>query len=424
MDYWLNSRALVPVDDLMIIYKEFMEYSLSNEGLGRALPETVAEHNLSFEKKFEIPDQVKEKYSEIGRATPLIRAKNLEKYLKTNCRIYFKREDVLPTGSFKINATIAQAYFAKENGRKTIIAETAAGQTGAAVSFAASCYGLNCKIYMVKSSYESRKDRRHQMELYGANVISSPSTQTEEGKEVLKKISDYESYPGNEAVAVSECAEDVFRTQNSATISGSFLDVVLSYQSIVGQEADIQLREQYGEKRPDIIACCVGGGSIFGGLNFPFMHLYPDDDIVYYAVESTDIPKLTKGSYTYDYPGSSTTYPKLKMYTLGHNFLPPDIHSSGLRYHGTSPIISYLLSKGRINAVALDESYALEKAEIFSRLEGIIPSPESAYGIAKIMDEAQKNENKVILGVISGNGFLDLSAYYNHKIAEKNTSTV
>lgn len=414
---WLNCRTLVPAPELRHIYKEFIDYSM--KGMSEATPEAIIGHNLSLEKEIAIPSEVKRIYEEIGRNTPLMRAKNLEKALNTNCKIYFKREDVLPTGSFKLNAIIPQAYYAKCENKKQIITETAAGQTGAAAAFGSGYFDLPCKVYMVKSSYNTRPVRRKQMEIYGAEVISSPSSQTEAGRAILEKFKDDSSYPGNEAVAVSECAEDIFNNPTACTLSGSFLDVVLTYQSIIGQEADYQLEHEFNEIRPDKIISCVGGGSSFGGLVLPFIHKYGETAIEYIAVESKDIPKMTKGEYRYDYPGSSKQYPRLKMYTLGHNYTPPNIHSTGLRYHGTSPIISYLLDKNVVKAYALEEEEALKSALLFTEVEGIIPAPESSYGIAKVIEEAKKNDEKVILSIITGNGFLDLDAFYKYHSIEK-----
>lgn len=416
---WLNCRFLVPQDELMRIYQEFIEYALSNRGMKQAMPDTVTGHNLSLQKEIFIPSELQQIYMELGRFSPLIRAYRLEKYLNTNCRIYFKREDIMPTGSFKLNAIIAQAFFAKQENRKIIIGETAAGQTGAAIAFASKFFDIPCQIFMVKSSYLSRDVRRSQMQLYDAEVILSPSKETKIGKETIEKFKHDPNYPGNEAVAVAECAEKIFQTPESTTLSGSFTDVTLTYQSIIGQEAAIQLQENFNEKCPDKIICCVGGGSSFGGLALPFMHLYPNQNIDYIAVESQSIPKLSQGEYHYDYPGSSKQYPRIKMYTLGSDYTPPDIHSTGLRYHCSSPIISYLLHNKKIRVVALPEKEALQQTLQFSKLEGIIPAPESAYGIAQVIHEAKKNDNKSILSIITGNGFLDMSAFINY--SQKNS---
>ncbi len=399
---WTNVRSVVPAEILVEAYKEYTEQAFSLEGLPELLPPAVTEHLVTFEPELEIPSEVQDLYRHIGRPTSLFRARRLEAFLNTRCRLYFKREDVLPTGSFKINATLPQAFYASRSGIRHVFTDTAAGQTGVATAMAARMLGLECTVFMVGTSYDQKRNRCLLMEMFGAEVVRSPSDRTDIGRRV-RNGGDADA---NQAIALSECTESVLNTDAACTISGSFTDAALTYNTVIGKEAIDQLTG-IGE-RPDVVIGCVGGGSSYGGLALPFAG---DSAISLIAVEPAEIPTMTQGTYEYDYPDAFGLLPKVRMYTLGHGFMPPDIHTSGLRYHGCSPVLSALIESGRLEARAIEEQEALAAGLEFTRLEGIIPAPEAAYCIAGVMAEARQRRDGVILSLITGNGSLDVGAY-------------
>lgn len=406
IEKWVNARSFVPEDELNNIYSEFISYSQSSRFIP-SYSSKVMEHQIIFDEYIDIPDEVRAKYQLIGRPTPIHRACGLERALNTNCRIYFKREDLLPSGSFKLNTMLPQAYYAKIDGRKTVLIATSAGQTGASGAFASALFGLKCRVFIANHAYVSRQGRCNLMRMYGAEVVSSPTQETEIGKNIMEAYGP--EFKSTEAVALSEVAEIISKNHDCVTFPGSFSDFTLSYNTIVGQETIKQFEKL--DALPNKIIGCVGGGSSFGGMVLPFMKKY-GEKIGYYGVESENVPKMTKGAYKFDYPGvSSNQYPKCKMYSLGYNYTPPNIHATGLRYHAISPILSYLLYKKKFTPVAIPQEEALDAAKMLARSEGIITAPESSYSIARIIREAKMNNGDVLLTAITGNGCLDLNAY-------------
>ena len=382
------------------------------EDLAPIFPMALIEQEVSQKRYIEIPEEIREVYK-LYRPTPLYRAYRLEKVLDTSAKIYYKYEGVSPPGSHKPNTAIAQTYYNKKEGVKRLTTETGAGQWGSALSFACNLFGLECKVYMVKASYEQKPYRRIMMETYGAKVIPSPSEETKAGREILAKDP---NSPGSLGIAISEAIEDAVTHKDTKYSLGSVLNHVLLHQTIVGQEIKKQL-EIVGDY-PDIFVGCVGGGSNFAGVFFPFLKdkfdgKKPDLQII--CAEAAACPHLTKGLYKYDFGDTACTTPLLKMFTLGHTFIPAPIHAGGLRYHGMAPIVSALYDKKIIEAVAYRQNEVFEAAVKFAKAEGIIPAPESAHAIKAVIDEAKKckelGESKVILLALSGHGHFDLAAY-------------
>jgi len=375
-------------------------------------PPSLIEQEMSGERFIDIPGEILDIYS-LWRPTPLIRARRLEEALGTPARIYYKYEGVSPAGSHKPNTAVPQVYYNKKDGTKRLTTETGAGQWGSALAMACQFFGLECTIYMVRVSYEQKPYRRVLMQTWGGEVYSSPSSQTNIGREVLAKDPDS---LGSLGIAISEAIEDATSTPNSKYSLGSVLNHVLLHQTIVGEEAKLQL-EKAGEKYPDIIIGCVGGGSNFGGILFPFMRdkLKGEKDFRAIAAEPVACSSFLRGKYEYDYADVARTTPLLKMYTLGHDFIPPGIHAGGLRYHGMSPILSLLYNLGFLEAQSYQQKAIFEAAMLFARTEGIVVAPESAHAIKAAIEEAKKctqeGEEKVILFNLSGHGFLDLGAY-------------
>lgn len=382
------------------------------EDLSPIFPMALIEQEMNHERYIEIPEDVREIYK-LYRPTPLYRAYRLEKSLNTPAKIYYKYEGVNPPGSHKLNTAIAQAYYNKKEGVKRLTTETGAGQWGSALAFACNLFGLECKIYMVKASYQQKPYRRIMMETYGAEVVPSPSEETKTGREVLAKDP---NSPGSLGIAISEAIEDAISHDNTKYSLGSVLNHVLLHQTIVGQEAKKQL--EIAGDYPDILVGCVGGGSNFSGLFFPFLKDKLDGkapNLRVICAEATACPRLTKGLYKYDFGDTACTTPLLKMYTLGHTFIPAPIHAGGLRYHGMAPIISALYHRKIIEAVAYKQNGVFEAAVRFTKTEGFIPAPESAHAIKAVIDEAEKckktGEAKVIVLALSGHGYFDLTAY-------------
>lgn len=383
------------------------------EELSRIFPKGLIQQEMSTERYIEIPDEVMEKYK-MYRATPLHRAYNLEKLLGTPARLYYKYEGSNPPGSHKINTAIPQVYYNKIEGIKRIATETGAGQWGTAVATACSFYGLKCTVYMVKVSYNQKPYRKSLMQAYGADVYASPSTLTKSGRDALAKDPNSN---GSLGIAISEAVEDAVTHDDTNYALGSVLNHVLLHQTIVGQEAMLQLEKV--DEYPDIVIGCNGGGSNFGGFAFPFLKdkLNGKTNTRFIAVEPLACPKLTKGVYAYDYGDTAGMAPIAKMYTLGHDFMPPGIHAGGLRYHGDSPLLSKLYHDGYIEAVAVTQQDVFRAALDFAKTESILPAPESAHAILQAIVEAKKckqtGEEKVIIFNVSGHGYLDLSAYEN-----------
>ena len=358
-----------------------------------------------------IPEPVRDKYK-YYRSTPLVRAYGLEQALDTPAHIYFKNESVSPVGSHKLNSALAQAYYCKEQGITNVTTETGAGQWGAALSYAAKVFGLEAAVYQVKISYEQKPYRRSIMQAYGAQVTPSPSMSTRAGKDVLTVDPNNQ---GSLGTAISEAIELAMTTPNCRYVLGSVLNHVALHQTVIGLEAEKQM-EMAGEY-PDMVIACFGGGSNFGGVAFPFMrHKIKDGkNTRFIAAEPASCPKLTRGVFQYDFGDLSGLTPLLPMYTLGHNFMPANIHAGGLRYHGAGMIVSQLLKDGLMEAVDIKQSESFKAGLLFAKSEGIIPAPESCHAIAATINEAlrckEAGEEKVILFNLSGHGLIDMSAY-------------
>jgi len=380
------------------------------EDLAPIFPMELIKQEVSPERWIPIPDELLRVYR-MWRPTPLHRAYGLEKALGTPARIYYKNESVSPPGSHKPNTAVAQAYFNKKEGVTRLTTETGAGQWGSALAFGCNLFGLKCTVYMVKVSYEQKPYRKIMMQTWGAEVHPSPTNLTNAGRAMLQKDPDC---PGSLGLAISEAVEDAATHEDTKYSLGSVLNHVLLHQTIVGLEVQKQLK--IAKEKPDIMIGCVGGGSNFGGFFLPFVReKLKGRNIRFIAVEPTSCPSLTKGPYRYDFGDVAKMTPLLKMYTLGHSFIPPAIHAGGLRYHGDAPILCLLVNKGVVEAVAYNQNPVFEAAVLFARTEGIIPAPETAHAIKAAIDEAKKcketGEAKCIVFNLSGHGHFDLAAY-------------
>lgn len=377
-------------------------------------PKNLIEQEISAAQWIEIPEPVRDIYA-LWRPTPLLRAVRFEKALNTPAHIYYKYEGASPAGSHKVNTSVAQAYFNKQAGTKRLATETGAGQWGASLAFACSLFGLECNVYMVKVSYDQKPYRRMLMHTWGATVHASPSNLTEYGRKLLAEDP---HCPGSLGIAISEAIEDTVKTPNTKYSLGSVLNHVCHHQTVIGEES-IKQMERAGEE-PDVIFGCCGGGSNFAGLAFPFIRGKIKNKKKYriVGVEPSACPSLTKGELRYDFGDTAETTPLLKMFTLGHNFIPPSIHAGGLRYHGMSPMVSHALKLGLIEAEAIHQTKVFEAATQFARTEGIIPAPESAHAIAAVVNEAvrcrEAGKKKVLLFNLSGHGLLDLSSFESY----------
>jgi tryptophan synthase beta chain len=374
-------------------------------------PKNLIEQEISAAPWIEIPQPVRDIYA-LWRPTPLLRAVRLEKALNTPAHIYYKYEGASPAGSHKVNTSVAQAFFNKQAGTKRLATETGAGQWGASLAFACSLFGLECNVYMVKVSYEQKPYRRMLMHTWGATVHASPSNLTEYGRKLLAEDP---HCPGSLGIAISEAIEDTVKTPDTKYSLGSVLNHVCHHQTVIGEET-IKQMERAGEE-PDVIFGCCGGGSNFAGIAFPFIRKKIKEKKKYriVGIEPSACPTLTKGELRYDFGDTAETTPLLKMFTLGHTFMPPAIHAGGLRYHGMSPMVSHALKLGLIEAEAIHQTKVFEAATLFARSEGIVPAPESAHAIAAVVNEAVKcreaGTKKVLLFNLSGHGLLDLSAF-------------
>jgi tryptophan synthase beta chain len=382
---------------------------LGPEDLAPIFPMELIKQEMSPDKWIDIPDEVID-ILKIWRPTPLVRAVHLEKALKTKSRIYYKNESVSPAGSHKVNTAVAQAYYNKKQGVKRITTETGAGQCVSSISFACSIFGMKCTVYMVKVSYHQKPYRKALMNVWGAEVFASPSNKTNAGRMILEKDPNSN---GSLGMAISEAVEDAATHEDAKYSLGSVLNHVLLHQTIVGLETKQQLALA-GEK-PDVLIGCVGGGSNFAGFAFPFIpEKIKGQKIRMIAVEPSACPSITKGTYAYDFGDTAQLTPLVKMYTLGHGFMPPGIHAGGLRYHGMAPIVSLMVKKGLVEAITTHQTGVFEAGVLFSKTEGILPAPESAHAIKAAIDEARKNEDKCIVFNLSGHGHFDLSAYENY----------
>ena len=385
---------------------------LKAEDLYPIFAEELARQELNqTDAWIDIPEEVREMYK-YYRSTPLVRAYGLEEALGTPAHIYFKNESVSPVGSHKLNSALPQAYYNKIQGVTNITTETGAGQWGAALSYAAKVFGLECAVYQVKISYNQKPYRRSIMQTFGATVEASPSMSTRAGKDIITRDP---MNQGSLGTAISEAIELAMSTPNCKYTLGSVLNHVALHQSVIGLEAEKQM-EMAGEY-PDMVIACFGGGSNFGGIAFPFMrhNILKGKKTDFIAAEPSSCPKLTRGIFQYDFGDEAGYTPLLPMYTLGHNFMPANIHAGGLRYHGAGVIVSQLLKDGMMRAVDIPQLETFEAGTLFARSEGIIPAPESSHAIAATIREALKcketGEEKVILFNLSGHGLIDMSAY-------------
>jgi tryptophan synthase beta chain len=386
---------------------------VSPEMLAPVFPMNLIEQEVSSQRWIDIPEEILQMLS-IYRPTPLVRAYELEEALKTPARIYYKNESVSPAGSHKLNTAIAQAWYNKQFGIKKLTTETGAGQWGSALSQACAIIGLECKVYMVRISFDQKPFRKLLMNTYGATCVASPSKETQVGRDVLAKTPDT---PGSLGIAISEAIEEAVSDPTGQTrySLGSVLNHVMLHQTIIGLEVKKQLLK-FGEKLPDVVIACAGGGSNFAGISFPFIYEKIHGakiDIV--PVEPSSCPTLTRGSFLYDHGDAAKMTPLLPMYTLGHNFIPEPIHAGGLRYHGMSPLVSAALKDKLINPMSIDQVECYEAGILFARTEGIVPAPETTHAIAGAIREAKKakeeGKEKVILFNFSGHGLMDMVGY-------------
>jgi len=382
------------------------------ELLERIFAKELIKQEVSTERYIGIPERVLDAYLRLPRPTPLYRVRRLERYLKTPAQIYFKCENFSPTGSHKPNTAIAQAFYNKKQGIKRLVTETGAGQWGTALALGCTIFGLKCRIYMVRISYQQKPGRRTIAQVYGAEMFPSPSNQTKFGRKLLKENP---NHPGTLGIAISEAIEDALTNEDTRYTLGSVLNHVLMHQTIVGLEArkQFELIDAY----PDVVCGCIGGGSNYAGFCFPFMmdKLKGKTNTEFVACESKAVPHTTRGIYTYDYGDTAEMTPLIKMLTIGHGYACPPIHAGGLRYHGMAPLISYLIHKGYMRPVAYNQTEVFEAAKILAQTEGLITAPETAHSLKYVIDEAIKcketGEKKVIAMNYSGHGLLDLSAY-------------
>jgi tryptophan synthase beta chain len=387
--------------------------------LAPLFPMELIKQEVSRERWIEIPEQVRDAYK-IWRPTPLIRALGLEKLLGTPAHIYYKWEGVSPAGSHKPNTAVAQAYYNKQEGTKRLATETGAGQWGSALALAARMFDLECKVYMVRVSYDQKPYRRILMETWGAEVVPSPSPDTNAGRAVIAR--DPKS-PGSLGIAISEAVEDAATRDDTKYSLGSVLNHVLMHQTVIGQETKKQL--ELADEEPDILVGCIGGGSNFSGFAFPFVAdklTGKAKNLRVIAVEPMAAPSITKGQYVYDFGDEAMMTPLVKMHTLGHSFMPAPIHAGGLRYHGMAPAVSALYEQKQIEAVAVHQRPTFEAAVMFARTEGYLPAPESAHAIRVVIDEAlrckESGEAETIAFNLSGHGHFDLGAYERYMQGE------
>ncbi|PAV13548.1 tryptophan synthase subunit beta [Methanosarcina spelaei] len=384
---------------------------ISPEALEPIFPKSLIKQEMSSERFIDIPDEILEIYR-LWRPSPLYRAHRLEKLLKTPAKIYYKNEGVSPAGSHKTNTSIAQAYYNMKEGTERITTETGAGQWGSALSLACNYFDLECKVYMVRSSYYQKPYRKSMMTIWGGNVVPSPSEDTEFGRKTLKEQPET---PGSLGMAISEAVEDAIAHDSTKYSLGSVLNHVMLHQTVIGTECKKQLEKV--DTYPDIVIGCCGGGSNLAGVSLEFIkdRLEGKRNPRVIAVEPSACPSLTEGEYRYDFGDTAEMTPLLKMYTLDHKYVPPAIHAGGLRYHGASPIISKLCAEGLIEAVSYDQYPVFDAAVQFARTEGIVPAPESSHAIRCAIDEAlkckQTGEEKTILFNLSGHGHFDMSSY-------------
>jgi len=422
---WYNIVADLPVPVPPVLHPATHQ-PVGPADLAPLFPMALIMQEVSPERYVPIPEELRDMYR-LWRPTPLVRAVRLEKALDTPAHIYYKNESVSPSGSHKLNTALAQAYYNKLEGVKKISTETGAGQWGSALSIAGAFFDIDIDVFMVKVSYQQKPYRRSVIQAYGAAVTPSPSERTNAGRAILAKDPDSR---GSLGIAISEAVEVAVSDPDARYSLGSVLNHVLLHQTVIGQEA-VDGMAEIGEY-PDVVIGCVGGGSNFAGLAFPFLHrtLTEGQQTRFLAIEPSSCPTLTRGPYAYDFGDAVGMTPLIKMYTLGHDFMPPGIHAGGLRYHGMAPLISAFVKTGHIEPRAYEQRPCFEAATLFARTEGIIPAPETSYAIRAAVDEAlaakETGEKRVILFNFSGHGHFDMAAYdaylagdlENHKMSE------
>jgi tryptophan synthase beta chain len=407
---WYNLIPDLPTPPPPVLHPGTLQ-PVGPDDLAPLFPMALIAQEVSTERYIDIPGAVLDVYR-LWRPSPLYRAHRLEKALDTPAHIYYKYEGVSPAGSHKPNTAVPQAYYNKQAGIRRLTTETGAGQWGTALAFACGQFGLDCEIWQVRASYDQKPYRKIMIETFGGVIHPSPSTLTAAGRAVLAEHPDS---PGSLGIAISEAVEVAAAAADTNYALGSVLNHVLLHQSVIGEEALLQLAK-VGET-PDILIGCTGGGSNFGGLAFPFLRekLAGRMSPVIRAVEPTACPSLTRGTYAYDFGDTAGMTPLMKMHTLGHEFIPDPIHAGGLRYHGMSPLISHLYEQGLMEAIAKPQSECFAAGVQFARTEGIVPAPEPTHALAATVDEAlrckQSGEAKVILTALCGHGHLDLAAY-------------
>jgi tryptophan synthase beta chain len=406
---WYNIIPDMPGPLAPVIHPGTMQ-PVTPDDLLPLFPMGLIEQEVSQQRWIDIPEPVREIYK-LWRPAPLFRAHRLEKALGTPAKIYYKYEGGSPAGSHKPNTAIPQAYYNKIAGTKRIASETGAGQWGSSIALACQMFGLECTVYMVKVSFNQKPYRKSMMQLWGANVIPSPSNQTNAGRSILAAHPDSN---GSLGIAISEAVEDAATRDDTRYALGSVLNHVCLHQTVIGIEAKEQMA--LAGDYPDVVIGCHGGGSNFAGIGFPFAaDKAAGKNVRILAIEPTSCPTLTKGVYAFDYGDTAKMAPVAKMYTLGHDYMPPGIHAGGLRYHGASPLVSQLVHAGIIEARSVPQLACFEAAVLFSRCEGIIPAPESSHAIRGAMDEAlqakEEGRERTILFNLSGHGHVDMTAY-------------
>lgn len=412
---WYNIQADLPADTpLPPVLHPATHQPVTPDDLAPLFPMALIMQEVSRERTIDIPEEVQSVYRQ-WRPTPLHRARRLEKMLDTPARIYYKYEGTSPPGSHKPNTAIAQAYYNKQEGFTRLSTETGAGQWGSALSFAGALFGIEVVVYMVKVSYNHKPYRRILIESYGARVVASPSTETESGRKILEETPDS---PGSLGIAISEAVEVAAKDPKTNYSLGSVLNHVMLHQTVIGQECMTQL--EMADDYPDIVIGCVGGGSNFAGLAFPFIgeQLRGGRAVKVIAVEPSVCPTLTRGTYAYDFGDTAHLTPLVKMHTLGSAFVPPPIHAGGLRYHGMAPLVSHVVKLGLVEPRSEPQLACLQAGLDFAKAEGILPAPEANHAVKTAIDEAlrckEEGTSKAILFNLSGHGFFDMQAYLDY----------
>jgi tryptophan synthase beta chain len=410
---WYNIAADLPEPPPPVLHPGTGE-PVGPDDLAPLFPLEIILQEVSTERRIEIPEEVRDVYRQ-WRPTPLYRARRLERALETPARIYYKYEGVSPTGSHKPNTAVAQAYYNKREGVRRIATETGAGQWGSSLAFAGALFGLEIEVFMVRVSYDQKPYRRALMEAFGARCVASPSEETESGRAILAESPDS---TGSLGIAISEAVEVAAQADDTKYALGSVLNHVLMHQTVIGEEALVQLEQ--ADDYPDVLIGCTGGGSNFSGLVFPFLgrKLAGGRDVRVVAVEPAACPSLTRGEYAYDFGDTAHLTPLVKMHTLGSTFVPPGFHAGGLRYHGMAPLVSHLHQLGLIEATAYTQTAVFDAGVQFARAEGILPAPEANHAVKAAIDEAlacrEEGVSRAILFNLCGHGHFDMSAYMDH----------